>query len=253
MRFRRLVMTEEDPFVVHYRLEGVHWWLRARRRIIVDAITRAAPLQEGPLVVDIGCGGGSILAVLVRLGYRTLGIDNNANALESARSQGVSDVRIGEAPEAFDPLPRGPYVFLLSDVLEHIEDDYGRFGAMVAAMPKGSKVVVAVPALMCLWSEHDQRYGHHRRYKKESLRKLLKESGLEVRFISYFSTILFPFIYLVRQTQKLAPNKLPPDLKEVNPVLNKVLEAVFNMERYLLRWMSFPIGSSLLAVAEKKK
>jgi len=244
--------AEKVSFETPYRIESVHWWLRARRRILLDFISRLTPARDGALVVDIGCGAGTTLFAVSRMGYRTLGIDNNPMGVEKARSLGLSDVRLGEAPDAFDPLPPGPYLFLLADVIEHIEDDYGQFGAMVARMPSGSKVVVTVPALMCLWSEHDVMYGHYRRYTRESLERLLKDTGLEVRFISYFCSLLFPLVFMVRKARKLVTSKLPPDLEEVNPVLNKALETVFSVERYLLRFTTLPVGSSLLAVAEKK-
>lgn len=238
-------------YMTHYRLEGVHWWSRARTRIVAGLLSGWAPVSSDPYVVDIGCGAGSVLSALRGMGYRGVGIENSEEAVEEAARMGNTFVRQGEAPEAFLPLPEGPHVFLLLDVLEHVSDDRALLSRIVERMPAGSKVLITVPALSMLWSEHDEMYGHFRRYDRAGLAGVVTGAGLAPVFTSYFCTLLFPFILAARLAKRLLPFQTRPDLRLVNRHLNRVLESVFSCELQLLRLMPLPVGSSLIVLAEK--
>ena len=66
---------------------------------------------------------------------------------------------------------------------------------------------------------------------------------------------LFPVVYLVRKFREflvLAPSKQNVDLIKMPPKLvNIVLEVIFNIEIQLMKYVSLPIGSSLVCIASK--
>lgn len=67
-------------------------------------------------------------------------------------------------------------------------------------------------------------------------------------------TFLFPFIFISRL---LINNRNDDDkgiLNEfrINPILNGVFFNVFKLESYLLNYINFPFGSSLMCVAQKE-
>jgi len=63
-------------------------------------------------------------------------------------------------------------VFVLSDVLEHIEHDGAMVERLVALAKNGALFLATVPANQELWTEHHVSHGHFRRYTLESFAAL---------------------------------------------------------------------------------
>jgi len=70
---------------------------------------------------------------------------------------------------------------IYADVLEHIKDDQKEVALALDALTVGGHLLIIVPAHPFLFSEMDQRIGHHRRYTRATLRALQPEHGREVR------------------------------------------------------------------------
>jgi len=77
------------------------------------------------------------------------------------------------------------------DVLEHIEDDVSFYKEAVAKLKSGGTILVTVPAFQFLFSAHDERARHIRRYNRKQLLQLLKQDDIEVQYCHYFYTSLF--------------------------------------------------------------
>ncbi len=107
-----------------YRNESmaVRWLMRLRPRICpLEIVASAVP--EGARVLDVGCGGGLLLAWLSSkhiLG-EGLGVDSSARAIAIARNC-LSDKSLSfEVLAPSDPWPIGPFdVVTLVDVLHHV-------------------------------------------------------------------------------------------------------------------------------------
>jgi SAM-dependent methyltransferase len=78
--------------------------------------------------------------------------------------------------------PAGTFDLAMAmDVAEHVEDDRGFVGALVARqLAPGGHLLFSVPAWPTLWSEHDAFLRHVRRYTPEAGRALLEGSGLRI-------------------------------------------------------------------------
>lgn len=73
------------------------------------------------------------------------------------------------------------------NVLEHIEDHQSTLKDCAAVLPPGGHLVLLVPAMPALYGTLDVNLQHFRRYEKEPLRQLLRETGFEVddlRFVN---------------------------------------------------------------------
>jgi hypothetical protein len=109
-----------------------------------------------------------------------------------------------------------------------------------------------VPAYVFLWSQHDVVNHHKRRYVLPQFRDRLREAGFEVRFISYYNTLLFPLIAGVRMVKKLLRLKESPDDSLPGlPFVNTALREIFAAERHILKAAALPFGVSIIALCRK--
>jgi SAM-dependent methyltransferase len=134
------------------------------------------------------------------------------------------------------------------DVLEHIEDDRGSLSTLRSRLAHGGSLLLTVPALPWLWSQHDEIHHHKRRYTKASLTRALTEAGFELSSVGYFNTLLFPLALMQRVALRFTgghhrADSMPPRL------LNNILTRLFSFERRLVGRGRFPLGLSLYAIA----
>ena len=148
-------------------------------------------------MIDVGCGtGGNIAALADR--YRCVGIDTSAEAIELARRRFPQVQFIaGRAPDDLGELAGQARLFLLTDVLEHVADDYAMFSELLAAASPGCYFLLTVPADESLWSEHDESFGHYRRYDRARLEGVWAGLPVTTLLVSYFNSRLLPMVRLV--------------------------------------------------------
>jgi hypothetical protein len=119
----------------------------------------------------------------------------------------------------------------------------------------GGILLVTVPAIPWLWSEHDEALDHLRRYQARRLRRILTEGGFRLERLSpVITTLLLPIAGL-RLVQRLLPRKHgAPETAFIIPprAINWVLTALLRLERLWLRWFNLPVGVSLFAVARRR-
>jgi SAM-dependent methyltransferase len=159
--------------------EQRHPWETARAGFFARVLARDVGPAPGELL-DVGAGDAWLAAELAR---RFPSV-SRITCWDRAYARGVPAAAAAHRPRlAFTsdrPAARFPLVLLL-DVLEHVEDDRA-FLAEIAAenLAAGGHVLVSVPAWPRLYSEHDRRLGHHRRYTPASARALLASAGLRI-------------------------------------------------------------------------
>ena len=236
-----------------YDMETVHWWFTARRRIIIYLLEKYILHRPGDktVICDMGCGCGATLQTL-QAGYGACGIDSSGKAIEFCSRRGI------KAKQGF--LPNGiPFqdakfdAILLLDVLEHLEKDKESLIACVKLLCMGGIMLCTVPACPFLWTKRDDFHGHKRRYKMADFSKLFVEvPGLRIEIISYYNTFLFPLIAAVRVFSRLlGKDKYGPDISLPQAIINRCLEEIFAVERFLIPSRILPIGVSLVAVCRK--
>jgi SAM-dependent methyltransferase len=138
------------------------------------------------------------------------------------------------------------------DILEHIEDDPRAIRNLYAALKPGGILNVTVPACKFLWSRFDE-LDHKRRYSRRELLTKLEMAGFKIKRVSFFMMLLFPVVYLVRKIQRYPKDTRLEHVKEVRviPVANALFLFIARIEKILMRFVSLPIGSSLIVAAEK--
>jgi SAM-dependent methyltransferase len=236
------------------RVERTHWWFRARRHIVWSLVRRyvgGAPDQR-LRVCDLGCGAGGNLAA-VNDTHDVVGVECSPQALSYAQQKLGRRVRYGRLPDEIDLPPESFDVVLMTDVLEHIEDDAASARTALRLLRPDGIVVATVPAYQWLYSPRDAHHHHFRRYSKRRFGSLWTGPNAQMLLLSHYNSFLFPPAAIVRLASKITSGgDAAGDLRVPLRPLNRVLAHVMRSEVNLLGRMPMPFGLSLVAVARKK-
>jgi 2-polyprenyl-3-methyl-5-hydroxy-6-metoxy-1,4-benzoquinol methylase len=152
-------------------------------------IDLAAP-HLGEEILEVGSGHGALTGRLAERG-RVTATDMSERCVGVLRERFAGDDRIN--PELADLVSategRVYDSVVLVNVLEHIEDDRAAVRRIAGALRPGGTLVVWVPAFEPLYSEFDRRIGHHRRYRKASMKAVMEGAGLEVVDLRYVNAV----------------------------------------------------------------
>lgn len=235
------------------RIEDRHWWLVGRREIFLHFVrSEAGPGRLPHAALDCGCGSGAFVSRVAAAAV-AVGLD-----LRAPEKRGDGRVKFVQGSMEELPFTGGCFdVICAFDVLEHVENDVATLEQMRHCLRPDGRLFISVPAYDMLWDALDDLAGHVRRYRLQELRAKLKSAGFEAVKITYFNTFLFPAVLVVRMARKLKRTlglKSPPsDFAVPKPrALNALLRAAFESELFLLRWMDFPYGGSILAIAGQR-
>jgi SAM-dependent methyltransferase len=231
-----------------------HWWFVARRVIVRRLVGKIIGNKPCLRILDIGSGVGATLKQLEEMGV-AFGVDISPEAIGYCRDRGCRRLCLVEE----ERLPFGDNSFDLvisMDILEHIDQEYRHLREYRRVLKKGGFLLITVPALSWLWSNHDRANRHRRRYSRSGLRNLLVKEGWKIERLSYFCTLLFPLVMAIRLISKMV-TRITGDydpawnFKIPGFGLNHLLCRIFSWESAWLTRRNFPIGSSLLGICRK--
>jgi SAM-dependent methyltransferase len=238
--------VERDEFQAILDHEESHWWYRGRLRIVLREVERLA-IPSGARILDAGCGSGRVLDELARFGEVT-GVDLSPAAVAAASARGHE--RVSRAP--IEELPFADSSFHLVtclDVIEHTDDDVSALRELLRVTRPGGHLLVTAPAYQSLWSAHDERNEHRRRYRRGSLRAAAAAAGWELVRDSHFNALLLAPAAVVRLAGRARDAGRRSELALTPQWLTPVLELPLRLEAaYLGRGGSLPAGLSVAAV-----
>jgi hypothetical protein len=214
-----------------------HWYYHIKFRAIQKALKNTE--LNSSLLIDVGAGSALFSKKLCQLhtGLRVIAVDVNYNT------------EIENSTDTFQYVTEVPpglgNVFLLNDVLEHIEDDIDFLSRIVREAPKSSLFIITVPAMMSLWSSHDVFLKHFRRYQQSEVEQLCEISGLSGRKGQYLYGLFYPLAVLQR---KLDLNRNSPNSKltEAGPIINSFVKLLTGADYMISKVL--PFGVSYITV-----
>lgn len=203
----------------------------------------------GRRVLEVGSGIGTVTVPLLALADRVVGIEPNPSC-------------VARLPQAVRQHPRfvlwdGPLdaygrdvlraerfdTVVCINVLEHMADDVGAMAAFREAIVPGGKVVIFVPAVPAAYGPLDEELGHFRRYSKASLSEVFGRAELELLRLRYTNPIgLAGWMFNSHVTRARRHS-----LAQIHLFERLVAPWALPMER----WITPPIGQSLIAVGHR--
>ncbi len=217
-----------------------HWYYQSK---LLSVREKVESLGIAPKkIIDVGAGSGFFSISLASDFSECKVVCVDTNYLEDSEScDGAIKFTNSTKPLQGD-------LYLLMDVLEHVEDDQNLLVKSLEIANPGSIVLITVPAFQSLWSNHDVFLEHFRRYKVKELIKIVESCDLRIIECHYLFSFLFPFVWIIRKLHLTPKNK--SNMRDFNSLLNKLLTKVCFFEHTKIKNGLF--GISIILVAKKE-
>ena len=161
------------------------------RNYVAWILNAFGPYLSGP-VLEIGVGQGNYVSELRAHGHY-MGVDVDIESVAEARERFpdldfvVADITSPGFPETL--AGRGFRSIVCLNVLEHIQDHGQAVKNLAQTLVRDGHLLVIVPALPMLYNDLDRLAGHHRRCRRDELRDLMVQAGLEPVRADYFNPV----------------------------------------------------------------
>jgi 2-polyprenyl-3-methyl-5-hydroxy-6-metoxy-1,4-benzoquinol methylase len=237
----------------YFKLERENWWFTARLKIIHAQVAMIAKGNKNLRILNIGAATGATSLMLEEFG-KVKSIEYDEYCYNFVKERLGIDLELGSILEL--RFNNEEYDLVCAfDVIEHVECDTTAVSEMLRVCKKGGHIFITVPAFMFLWGAHDIVNQHYRRYLSKQLKNLLSKSS--ILYLTYFNSILFMPIAVIRLLSKIIPIKRKGAGSDFGILDSKLLNFIF-YKTFLFEktWMThrvkMPCGVSLLAIAMKK-
>jgi SAM-dependent methyltransferase len=227
-----------------------YWWYRVRSGLLRIVFEPHLGVRER--VLDVGSADGPSVGWLRGSVHVTVDID--PRGLEPG---GVcaSALALPFRDDSFDVV--GAF-----DVIEHLDPESAAVAELTRVLRPGGRLLVAVPAYQWAWTDFDVQNGHHRRYTRGRTVAALEAAGLDVQRSTYAFASMFPIFAAERLTRRVVTlvrrdkQTEAADIVEVPQTTawqDRILMTLGRIDAWLLGRVDLPFGSSVFAVAVKRR
>ena len=199
----------------------------------------------GKRVLEIGAGIGTITRLLAPACERLVALEADPfyhrRLVNLFRGQpNVSPIHAPVERTDWDALAKEGFdTVVLSNVLEHIEDDVAAVRNFRRVLSPGGRLLVLVPALPQLFGAMDEAVGHFRRYTDAALVRALTAGGFVVESTRWMNLVGIPGWFLNGRVLKR---------RAVPPLQLRIYDRLAPLLAEAESKVSLPIGMSLFAV-----
>ena len=198
----------------------------------------------GRSIVEVGAGVGNVSKLLLEQRIdRLVAFEPSRNLFPLLADALSGEPRATAVNDFFraDSID-GPDSIAYINVLEHVEDDAAEVAAAHRALKHGGHLLLFVPALMALYSDHDKQIGHFRRYRRKALERIVEGAGFTVVKSRYFDVVgIAPwYLHFVVLKNAMTSHGVTMYDRLVVPVMRRIESTI-----------APPIGKNVLLVARK--
>jgi len=233
-----------------FLLEDKHFWFLGKRMFIKTLLNRYIP-NKNLLILDIGSGTGGLTKFLNHYG-KVIGLEKNKYATKLAKKRGLKII-YGDAQKL--PFKKNLFSLItLFDVLYHknIKDEKIVIKEVNRVLKNNGYFLITDSAFNFLKSIHDKALYGNKRFTLFYLRKILEKEGFRIIKSSYIFFFLFSLIFIKRKVLDRFIKNNHSDLRELPKIINLFLMKLISFEAWLLKYINFPVGSSLIILAQKE-
>ena len=215
---------------------------------------------KSPVIMEIGCSSGHLLAMLDKeIPHASLiGADIVSTPLLKLAEKHPNIPML-----RFDllscPLPDNSMdAVILLNVLEHIEDDTAALKQIKRILKPGGIAIIEVPAGPHLYDLYDKALLHFRRYLLKDLSEKLNSLDFQVIKKSHLGFFIYPGFWFVKQRNKRLSNvtlenqRLIVEKNIRDTGSSNLLHQLMKMELLLGNWISYRKGIRCLLTCVKK-
>ena len=226
---------------------------RMRHEIIAHLL--CANADGGAKIFDIGSGQGDLVQKLEPLlpDAQFLGAELSESGVAiSQRKTPAATFLVADLfqpPSALEPFHGWATHAVCSEVLEHVDDPVAFLRQAQPYLADGAKLIVTVPGGPM--SEFDRVIGHRQHFTRESIRRVLEQSGFAVDRVCMAG---FPFFNLYRLTVIARGKKLAADVGVGGRgAAARLADFAMGVFRFLFRFnrLDSAFGWQVVAVARK--
>lgn len=240
----------EPQYARQYRdLYERHWWWRAREEAILEVLRRRFGRDSARRILDVGCGDGLFFDRLEEFGD-VEGVEPDAALVNP---EGPHRARIRIAPFDIHFHASAPYsLVLMLDVLEHLNHPGEALRHAHSLLASSGALLLTVPAFQILWTNHDTINHHRVRYRRRTLRPLLRQAGFTIQEERYWYQWTCPVKLAIRLYESIL--RPPPAVARVPAEwLNRLLFRISRAEQKTLGSLAMPFGSTLMVYCTKQR
>jgi len=234
-----------------FLLEEKHFWFLGKRIFVKTIIDKYIP-NKNLCILDVGCGTGGLTKFLSYYG-KVIGIEKNKYAYNLAKKRKLN-IKIGDAQKL--PFKKSSFnLVTIFDVLYHknVKDEQKVIKEAKRVLKINGYLLITDSAFNFLKSAHDKVLYGNKRFTLFYLRKILEKEGFTIIKSSYIFFFIFPLIFIKRKILNIFLKNEVSDVVDIPKIINWFLIKLISLEAWLLKYISFPIGSSLIILAQKNK
>lgn len=238
-----------------------HPWETSRANFILGVLDQNVDFMKPIRMLDIGCG--DLFFSLRMKEKKNIEIDAVDLAFddEEVRYHGIQKIK------HLDKVMHKKYDLICAlDVLEHVENDEGLLNRLIDMLKPDGTLIITVPAFQILYSYHDLRLKHLRRYHRGHLNYLIDHPERINILESFYFYHLLVYARFAEKFLQFFLN-LNPKKKHSNEVnawkypeshpLTRLLSMLLSLDalacRALAKWNIRLPGLSLCMVIRKNK
>lgn len=238
----------EDNFLY----EQFYWWFLGRRKIVRNLIAKFFERTDNSLALDIGCGTGIVMNDLKKYA-NPIGMDVSEIAISFAKTRRHQNLLCGDAcnlPFRNEVLDLIIILGVLSN--EDVESDDAAIMESYRVLKPGGVIIIDEAAYSSLQSKHNISVSGVRRYTRNQLVNRCTKYGFKILKASYWNTLMLPVFFLIAKLEiYFFKEKQYSRLSSIPKFVNYMLKFYLYIEAFLLKYINFPFGPSVVIVAKK--